>query len=119
MTDPRQFLRKAARMLLSSPTFEDALQQTVVAALPTLGDFSFFDIVDDGSVRRTARAHEADDIEAFLKTTQWVRQCGSTDQCRRGRRAQSQFELDSFGLAQCSTAEVRLCGVRSQTWNVR
>ena len=82
MTDAGQFLRMAAQMLSSSQAFEDALHQTMAAALPTLGDFGFFDLVDGESVRRTARAHEADDIEALLKTTQWLRpECAGINLC--------------------------------------
>ena len=72
--DDQHFLRRAAQMLSSAPDFEEALQQTMAVALPTLGDFGFFDIVDGETVRRTVRAHQADDIEAILKPTAWVRQ---------------------------------------------
>ena len=71
--DVRQFLRRAAQ-LPSAPDFEETLQQTLAVALPTLGDFGFFDLVDGGTVRRTVRAHKADDIEAILRSTTWVRQ---------------------------------------------
>ena len=72
--DDRHFLRHAAQILSSAPDFEEALQQTIAVALPTLGDFGFFDIVDGETVRRTVRAHKADDIEALLKPTTWARQ---------------------------------------------
>ena len=72
--DSRHFLSRAAQLLSSSLAFDDALQHTMAAALPTLGDFGFFDIVDGDAVRRTARAHDDDDLDALLKTTQWARQ---------------------------------------------
>jgi PAS domain S-box-containing protein len=72
--EPRHFLSRAAQLLSSSLAFDDALSHTVAAALPTLGDFGFFDIVDGEAVRRTARAHEDDDLDALLQTTEWVRQ---------------------------------------------
>src|SRR6478752_6083888 len=72
--DHRHFLSRAAQLLSSSPDFDDALRQTMAAALPTLGDFGFFDVVDGDDVRRTARAHEDDELESLLQTTRWVRQ---------------------------------------------
>ena len=69
MTDSRYFLSQAAKALSSSRSSDDALARTLAVALPTLGDFAFFDIVDGESVRRTARAHEDDAIEVLLKAT--------------------------------------------------
>lgn len=68
-------------MLSSSAAFEDALQQTLAAALPALGDFGFFDIVDGSTVRRISRAHEADDIQELLKATRWTRQQDARNLC--------------------------------------
>jgi|KBSMisStaDraftv2_1062788.scaffolds.fasta_scaffold00798_1 PAS domain S-box-containing protein len=67
----RHFLSRAAQLLSSSPEFDDALQQTLAAALPALGDFGFVDIVDGDGVRRSARAHDDRDLDALLKTTSW------------------------------------------------
>ena len=72
--DNRHFLSRAAQLLASSLAFEDALRHTMAAALPTLGDFGFFDVVDGDTVRRTARAHDDAALEALLDTTAWVRQ---------------------------------------------
>jgi signal transduction histidine kinase len=68
------FLSRAAQLLASSLGFDDVLRHAVRAALPELGDFGFFDVIDGGSVRRICAAHEADDIEALLAQTHWVRE---------------------------------------------
>ena len=71
LADPRELLVRAAALLSSAMTFDDTLAHTVGACLPTLGDFGFFDILHNGSVRRTARAHEASHIEALFAGTTW------------------------------------------------
>jgi PAS domain S-box-containing protein len=66
--------RHAVELLASSLEFDETLAHTISACLPALGDFGFFDVVVDEGVRRTARAHLDDELEAALRPTQWIRQ---------------------------------------------
>ena len=57
------------------PTSEVLLVASAVIdrLLPELGDFGFFDLVDEAVVRRFAAAHQDEELEALLKKTQWQR----------------------------------------------
>jgi PAS domain S-box-containing protein len=66
--------RHAVELLASSLEFDETLAHTIAACLPALGDFGFFDVVVDEGVRRTARAHLDEELEAALRLTQWIRQ---------------------------------------------
>jgi PAS domain S-box-containing protein len=68
-----QILSRAARLLASAADFNDMLRRTIKACLPELADFGILDVVLGDGVRRTVAAHEAPDIEALLRPTQWVR----------------------------------------------
>ncbi len=69
LAEQRELLGRAAALLASAATFDDTLAHTIGACLPALGDFGVFDILHNGSVRRTARAHEAPELEALLAAT--------------------------------------------------
>jgi PAS domain S-box-containing protein len=69
-----RIFRRAATLLASSLEFEPTLANTISACLPALGDFGFFDIVAEGGVRRTARAHLDPETESILLPTRWIRQ---------------------------------------------
>ncbi|MEC4722299.1 PAS domain S-box protein [Noviherbaspirillum sp. CPCC 100848] len=66
--------RRAAKLLASSLNFEQTLGNVILACLPALGDYGFFDVVLGDGVRRTVRAHLDPEIEDLLRPTQWVRQ---------------------------------------------
>jgi PAS domain S-box-containing protein len=70
----RQILSQAASLLAGARDFDDTLRQAIACCLPVLGDFGFFDVAIGASVKRTACAHQAPDIEALLAPTRWVRQ---------------------------------------------
>lgn len=58
------------------------MRRTIASCLPSLGDFGFFDVVDQGEVRRTVVAHQAPDVEALLAPTQWAKQdCSELNLC--------------------------------------
>jgi signal transduction histidine kinase len=67
-------LSNMSKTLATSLDYETTLRNVVELALPTLGDFGFFDVVEStGDVRRIARAHENPELEAALAQTKWVR----------------------------------------------
>jgi PAS domain S-box-containing protein len=104
--ESRHFLSRAAQLLASSLAFEDALRHTIAAALPALGDFGFFDVVDGDDVRRTARAHDDDALETLLATTRWVRQerADGLNLCALSSgEAAAHFEIDDAWY--CKVAE--------------
>lgn len=72
--DYRAIFARAARLLAVSDDFTQALEQTLAACLPALGDFGFFDArYGDGAVR-VARAHDDERIDALLRPTRWIPQ---------------------------------------------
>jgi signal transduction histidine kinase len=61
-----------AGAVLSSMDYETTLHSVVGVALPSLGDFGYFDVVeDDGSVRRIARAYDDSRRQGLLSATRW------------------------------------------------
>lgn len=72
--DHLTIFRRAAAVLTSSLELEQALSNTISLCLPALGDFGFFDVVLDESVRRTARAYDDAELEKILSSTCWQRQ---------------------------------------------
>ncbi|NEX64008.1 PAS domain-containing protein [Noviherbaspirillum sp. 17J57-3] len=74
LRDKLKVYRRAVELLASSLEFDETLAHTISACLPALGDFGFFDVVVDDGVRRTARAHLDDEVDAILRPTEWIRQ---------------------------------------------
>jgi len=67
-------LAKASEVLATSLDYETTLRNVIDLALPTLGDFGFFDVVESsGEVRRLARAHQDPERQRLLDQTRWVR----------------------------------------------
>lgn len=67
-------LAKASEVLATSLDYDTTLRNVIELALPVLGDFGFFDVVeDDGTVRRVARAHDDPETQGILDQTRWVR----------------------------------------------
>ena len=72
--DRLALLSRAGELLSSTIDYEATLRNVVAAALPDLGDFGFFDVLEpDGSVRRIARAHQNAKTQELLEATRWVR----------------------------------------------
>ena len=70
----QRFLAEAGRRLASSLEYEATLRSVMDLALPRLGDFGFFDVLEaDGMARRIAGAHEDPRRLHLLEGTQWVR----------------------------------------------
>jgi PAS domain S-box-containing protein len=70
----RPVLSQAAQALAAAPNCPDALAHAIASALPELGDFGYFDVVEGAHVRRTARAHDDAPLQALLQATEWVQQ---------------------------------------------
>jgi signal transduction histidine kinase/ActR/RegA family two-component response regulator len=67
-------LARAGELLSSTLDYESTLRNVVTVALPELGDFGFFDILEpNGSVRRIVRAHGNPAHQAQLEGTKWTR----------------------------------------------
>lgn len=65
---------KVSATLAASLDYETTLAAVIDLALPTLGDFGFFDVVEaSGEVRRIARAYQDARRQALLDQTRWVR----------------------------------------------
>ncbi|WP_075795673.1 GAF domain-containing sensor histidine kinase [Massilia putida] len=69
--DQLKVFRQAALILTSSQDLDEALNNTIAACLPALGDFGFFDVALQNGVRRTARAHQDPALEQQLKVSRW------------------------------------------------
>jgi PAS domain S-box-containing protein len=68
------FLANASAVLTASLDYNVTLNSVADLMLPMLGDFGFFDVVeDDAQVRRIARAHNDPRRQALLDQTRWVR----------------------------------------------
>lgn len=80
-----RMLRRAAALLASPLEFGDALAHMLSACLPTLGDFGFVDASVNDGVRRTARAHDAPEIEALLPSLRMNRSGMNLDALTSGR----------------------------------
>jgi PAS domain S-box-containing protein len=65
-------LAEAGEVFASVETYDQMLERVARIALPTLGDFAFFDLDEGTTVRRTAAALDPA-IEAILRQTQWSR----------------------------------------------
>lgn len=57
----------------ASVDYEETLRNVAAAAMPAVGDFGFFDLVEGESVRRIALAHEDPRRQAILEPTVWAR----------------------------------------------
>jgi PAS domain S-box-containing protein len=68
-----EVFRRAALILTSSLDLDAALNNTIAACLPALGDFGFFDVMLQDEVRRTARAHDNPVLERQLNASRWQR----------------------------------------------
>ncbi len=60
-------LQAAGDVLASSVDYETTLHNVVRAAMPTLGDFGFFDVIDSDNVRRIVHVHEDDETATLLR----------------------------------------------------
>ena len=66
-------LARASEMLATSLDYELTLKNAIGLALPTLGDFGFFDLSEPGGgVRRVALAHEDPARQELLDATRWA-----------------------------------------------
>jgi PAS domain S-box-containing protein len=66
-------LAEASRVLASSLDYETILRTVVRLALPTLGDFGFFDVVEGDQVRRMPYAPDDPVRQVLLEGTRWIR----------------------------------------------
>lgn len=66
-------LAVVGELLSSSLDYEKTLHNVVRSAMPAVGDFGFFDLVEGPKVRRLAYAHEDSRRQALLDPTQWVK----------------------------------------------
>lgn len=66
-------LQAAGDLLASSLDYETTLHNVVRAAMPTLGDFGFIDVVEENDVRRIVHAHDDEDTANVLRATRWAR----------------------------------------------
>jgi PAS domain S-box-containing protein/excisionase family DNA binding protein len=66
-------LAEAGQVLASSLDYETTLRAVVRLALPILGDFGFFDVVEGEEVRRIPHAPDDPTTQALLEGTRWVR----------------------------------------------
>ena len=68
------FIARAAMVFSGSLDLEATIAGVLDVTIPTLGDFGFVDIVvEDGVVRRIARAHRDPRRQALLEGTSWTR----------------------------------------------
>jgi PAS domain S-box-containing protein len=68
-----RFLAAASALLGSSLDVEETLRVVVKIALPQLGDFAFFDVMEGAEVRRLAVAHEDPAVDVLLASMTWGR----------------------------------------------
>lgn len=69
-----EVLVQASEVLSSSLDYDATLENVTRLVVPLLGDFGFFDVVEEeGAVRRIARAHQDPRRQAILDATAWVR----------------------------------------------
>jgi PAS domain S-box-containing protein len=68
-----ELLAKAGETLASTFEYEETLRQVVDITLPALADFSFFDVVEGGEVRRIAAAYDNPELDELVKQTHWMR----------------------------------------------
>jgi PAS domain S-box-containing protein len=66
-------LNRISRDLAESLDYETTLHRVVRLAIPTVGDFGFFDLVEGTEVRRIAHAHADPARQAILDGSRWVR----------------------------------------------
>lgn len=71
--DQLALLARAGEAFSAAESYEGMLRSVVENALPQLGDFAFFDVVEGAGVRRIAAAHDDAEIDALVKQTSWVR----------------------------------------------
>jgi PAS domain S-box-containing protein len=66
-------LARASELLATSLDYDQTLHNVIHLALPTLGDFGFFDVREpDGGVRRVALAHQDPERQRLLDQTRWA-----------------------------------------------
>ncbi|MDP9150655.1 MAG: ATP-binding protein [Myxococcota bacterium] len=68
-----ELLARAGEAFSATFDYEEILRRVVQIALPALGDFAFFDVVEGTGVRRVAAAHDDAEIDHAIKQTKWVR----------------------------------------------
>jgi signal transduction histidine kinase/ActR/RegA family two-component response regulator len=64
-------LAEASAILSSTLDYETTLQNIARLAMPSLGDFGFFDVAEPDGVRRIACAHDDPEKQAILDATRW------------------------------------------------
>jgi signal transduction histidine kinase/ActR/RegA family two-component response regulator len=67
-----RLLAAATEAFSASMEYESTLRRIMVATIPFLADYCFFDIVEAGEIRRIAEAHEDPQIASDLQGTSWV-----------------------------------------------
>ena len=78
----RAIFSNAAALLASCGELREALQKSLDAFLPALGDFGFFDARVDETVTRIAAAHEDPATLGKLRPTRWAEQdCTARNLC--------------------------------------
>ncbi len=65
-------LATAGELFSAAITRDMIVNQVVKVALPTLGDFAFFDVLDDGNVQRVAAAFEDPEALALITSARGV-----------------------------------------------
>jgi PAS domain S-box-containing protein len=68
-----ELLARAGEAFSGALEYEEILRSVVSIALPSLGDFAIFDVVEGSRVRRVAAAHDAPELEPMLESTTWMR----------------------------------------------
>ena len=66
-------IAEAGEAFATAASYEEMLAQVAHVALPTLGDFAFFDLIEDGSVHTIVAAHDDPETESLLRATRWSR----------------------------------------------
>ncbi|HYO96712.1 MAG TPA: ATP-binding protein, partial [Polyangiaceae bacterium] len=68
-----ELLARAGEAFSGAFEYQETLLKVVEITLPSLGDFTFFDVAEGAGVRRVAAAHEDDEVDQLIKQTSWVR----------------------------------------------
>lgn len=71
-----ELIARAGAVLSTSLDYEVTLRSVVGTVLPVLGDFAFFDVVEEAGVRRLAQAFDDPEGDTLVKQTRFVRSTG-------------------------------------------
>jgi PAS domain S-box-containing protein len=89
-----ELLAHAGEAFSAALDYQETLRNVVHLALPVLGDYAFFDVVEGSTVRRVAAVHDEPEIDALVNEAHWTRSESDENDLHALSSGQPEFHPD-------------------------